>query len=1754
MASNNPFEIVQPRNQEEGQETTAPDPFAIAQPRMQEQVAANPFQIVESVQDDLDSVEPQPSFLDRLINVHSVATAGVGPTASDTAKRLGEGLGAVKEGIINTGQLGKAFFSATAPTEISGKLTEQAIEETGRMTSSQLELVGKVFSDLTGTDEGRNLLFQTGRTIREASRTPDEQLADEKLWEKFSRGLIQTGSFALGGKVISETLKKGPKAAGAIAAWLGAGVGGQAGREDAIRHGAEPWQVDTAFYLNSIFGTSEGLPVGAALGRIDDLAGGAISRKFRGKAGEMTLGAIRAAIDEGMQEAFQTLGENWTAADLAAYDPERSITENIGEAAGIGGGTGALLGLVGTALGIRNRTEAQRKIKEQVLDPLGANSLDEIAGPLVRLDDEYLNTLNRMQQNKEVIEERAGENTDLETAFLTHVQSVRKFYAGKGEGGFIFPSIGTSSNLLGTRDEQALGMSAYTTNLLATTPTNKEIEGDKTVFERINETPVVAALTKGLDFLDTQIEGAESSLKSLQADKKASKEDISRIENRLKVLKKLRPEQVKVARELKNLFADLRGLYKDQGNARFILTDNISGGSPAGSYHHIYLNAGAKDGTPIRVDVIELNLDEYMEAFQNLEHAKINKAEKVRIARLESILANRKNELLSTALHEFGHGYAFQSFHETARRIEQGTATEEEIKIFSALRNDYMEHVISVLSSSYAQGIERVMSLPRAMRQIEARTMGLGSQSIADFVASRPDPASSNKTGWREEFSQPYIERENSDRLDYLLSMSEFFAEHFAATALNERNLLRADSQKFFKEGLKDIRKGLAKAKGRFAQDAPALTAYFRNHGLRRKLLQAGENLQKNVETNPLLALAQDGLLNETISGRGLGEDLDRFNKFMDIGFNILQIAEQNPHIAGLQSYVQNLRLWKNDVNNNLAVAEDRLNQWKALGSKENEQLARLLLDETIGRKPDGGWLSEPRRFTPEEVAEYGLSEEALAIREAVKEDFNNSLSQMEEVLIAAKRRIYATDPVEQQREVMKVQKEFRDMRSRPYFPLMRFGQYIFQVRANGEQTIEGRNYKDGDIVEFQSFDTKKERDKAVAQIRKEYVPNRVNISSSAMVIPNFSLQGMPLTLIEHLESKLSSTSLDEKVQEAIRQVKNDVLPFKSFRKQFQRRKRVEGYSLDAQRAYANYMTSFANHIARVNFDSKFKEDFENVENSIKVINRKDAGDSTKRAQILNHMNAHLQYVMNPVNEFVGIRSAAFFWYLGFNVKSAFVNLTQIPLVTYPYLAARYGDGRAVAQLTRAYNTAIRLLTKPDSADSGIQQMVEQGLNESWLDESLATELALAASEKNLDKSLPRKWRQKAMLKISQWGSLPFHVAEKLNRHVTAIAAYRLAISEKKGHEGAVEEARRAVEKTQFEYARWARPKFMRGPVGGTIFVFQSYLQNALYFALGGDPGAFRMILMLFLVAGLQGIPFGENIMDLYDAAMTALKKRTGQKDPNTQIRVELRQLMKDMEMDPDLILHGMSSSTFGFANIGEFMGWPIPDLDLSGSLSMGRIIPGTELLQPGQADSFDQLLARGTERTGGAAVAAGVGIGKALMDNHPDQWKRWEKAMPSFMRQISKSARYSVRGGEKTRAGAPIGDEFDLQDTRDHAEVIAQALGFTPRDVSRGWEGFIAKQQSVIFYETWKTSLLRQWNYSKYNGLEEAVKEANQEIREYNKVVPFAEMKVGPATRRQSYLSYVSGQKHEQAEIEQRKAFRRLSDSVEAVFAEGDN
>jgi len=126
---------------------------------------------------------------------------------------------------------------------------------------------------------------------------------------------------------------------------------------------------------------------------------------------------------------------------------------------------------------------------------------------------------------------------------------------------------------------------------------------------------------------------------------------------------------------------------------------------------------------------------------------------------------------------------------------------------------------------------------------------------------------------------------------------------------------------------------------------------------------------------------------------------------------------------------------------------------------------------------------------------------------------------------------------------------------------------------------------------------------------------------------------------------------------------------------------------------------------------------------------------------------------------------------------------------------------------------------------------------------------------------------------IQIWMSL-FSYTEQLNRRATALAAYRMekerglasGMSEAEARDRAAQEAYKAVNTSQGEYAMYNRPEMARGNVLQYIFMYKQFviISVQLMKAMATKERVI-FLAMLVLMSGLKGIPFADDLMDLAD-------------------------------------------------------------------------------------------------------------------------------------------------------------------------------------------------------------------------------------------------------------------------------------------------
>lgn len=1516
---------------------------------------------------------------------------------------------------------------------------------------------------------------------------------------------------------------KGKAAPWMVAGFLGSALGMEEGIKDAITHGATPSQSRIAAGVGALLGTTEAIPTTRLLERLDVATGGTISKAIEGVVKKKLVGnalveGLKGAFEEGLQEVAQTVGQDAVAA--ATYDPKRGITDRWLDAATAGGGTGFLLSAVSTALGIPLRNRQQKLVRQDLLrkdvervtgEPLTPEFEQAIQrdAPFTVLTPEYKTFMDqygvKLVEDIENLGQIAAQNPQMTSDEVVAALNAR---------GPEVPAV------LGVNTKLGQAKPSVFNRILSGFKPSPEHEGDllkskpdMTLTEAFEKQPVVATnfnrATLQLKAAQDQLKSWQSILADMQKDPQIDPVSVQTVQQHINAAQgsittfgREAAMEKTVAEEAKNIVGALRAKYLHPDTKIAISSQEAI---QTEAFGNIW---GSSDGR-----MFQIGLD----PTKFLEHADRDGG---------SALAKARE----TILHEFGHAVAIQRLQDLKAKIYAMTLDENK--------------ALQATLDSNASGDQSFWLRVREFQE-QGKVQGRPVATQADL--STYIGIMREYVGWAGKMlNNPFLQRfqtisppttilgaenryENEgqgkhvDKPHYWYNFDEFMAENFSRLSTQK---------KFATEGVK----GFFESHRKILEEVYAPYADQKTMPVFEKWVQRMSMEGKLSEMLGKLAKQQDdyySLIRNTKRAKELGldpaafkgmeQDLDHFSRWHQYGLTLLQVARNNGHVKPLQDYVRFMQKMEQDVSRQRWRAHNTLRQWRQLGRKQSRLLGELLYEETLSGKP----------FSPEQLKEKGLHPDAIEAKQQITADFTSMLNEMEKVLQSEVRQNFYNDPVALEHEMTKLNQEIANMRSKPFFPLMRFGRHSVLVKD-----------KDGKTLDFQTFESRGDREKALKDIRAEYANQpEATIGQGYLSDASISVQGMQAPMIRALRKKLSDHNvLTPEMDSAIKEMLQDALPMQSFRNHFARRRKVKGFNQDAPRAYAAYMTQAATHLGRLKYISDLNTYINQIDKDSRTIAGM-GGDGTKRGQVAEMARDHLNYILNPGNDWPLLRAVGFNWFLGFNLKSAVVNATQIFTGTQPYLASRFGDAEASKAIVKAGHVLSRQFAGRAMPD-GVAEMLAAGKAQGWLEQSLASELAVARSRRN--PAVSNAWT-----KFGEASSWMFSTVEKMNRQVTAVATYQLARKNGWDHAQGVALAQDAVQFTQAEYSHWGRAKFMRGKVGSNVFLFKGFMQNQLFMALGKDPAKARVIFSMALMGGLMGLPFAEDLLDLFDVGSTKLRKMLGWENPKVQSKLFIRDTLLNMQMNPDLFLYGLSENSMGLGYLGDLAGWPLPQVNLQGSLSMGNVIPGTTALKRIQEADTQGAFLDTMGELGGAEASYMADVANSLLQDNPDTWKRYEQALPAALRALAKGGRYLQQEGEFDARGQPIA-EFDPTDAQDQMEVAAQMLGFTPSSVSKGWEKMQAQREAVVYYEVWKRNLLANFNRAKLYEDSEDAQEALQDIKDYNGDVPYPELRISADTLNRSLQEFARTRAEAGKSIPPQRNSVRLSREIADLFREG--
>lgn len=1063
--------------------------------------------------------------------------------------------------------------------------------------------------------------------------------------------------------------------------------------------------------------------------------------------------------------------------------------------------------------------------------------------------------------------------------------------------------------------------------------------------------------------------------------------------------------------------------------------------------------------------------------------------------------------------HEFGHaliGYQIQELEQQARAGD--TSAQNQI---SALYSDYHDFLNDTQNSDLTVG------------EFFGKWYAAGRQELLRDTADIPLSIA--------------LARRGKQLAGYTLGFDEF-AAHQVAKYMDTKGSYIGRAKPIWQKVLTALRSFFHLSKNTDYKPAKNFESFLDLLANKQKLreLELNEQAVAGIEAvdkkpeniDEVVTEHQDKLINMLpTNDRPQKTGHARFNKFIRIFASLPQIGIENAHVPGVTRYVDAVRNWWTEKTHwtNKAVVVTEAWEKAIKGKAENKRFSQALYQMTLESDEAKQTLSDERIL--EILKENGVeSVGAFELIQQIQQEFNDSLTGLYDVLERDAKVRLRDNQTALAEKLQEYQTEKGRLLNRNFFPLSRFGEFWVHVRAKKDVVIDKQLFKAGQTIRFEMFESEKAMRQGLKEAKAHYGEKNAINSAGKVSEELKAFRGIPPQLLRSIADRVEMT---EGQRAELNLLLHELAPGQSYRKHMLHRKGTAGFSVDAKRTFANYFMHFSNHISRINNSSELNGALDDLKAHRDNLELQQGQVSIKETELLDYLRRHYEYAMSPGEEWAALRSAGFLWYLGFMPKSAFVNLTQVPLVTYPYLASRYGDAKTVKYLTSAMKDISRSWKTAKGIETALDDAIQRGIEGGFLNESLATELAGISEGSNLSRLIPgtgtRNERGARMLrKAAYWGAFLFQKAEGINRFQSYAAAWRLSVDEQlgqaysdKGRQAALDkmndmerealldkafrDGRAAVEQTQYEYARWARPEFMRGRKS-VIFLFWQYMQNTLYFA-ARDPGRVRFLLMLTAMAGLGGVPFAEDLMDVIDAVATKMKATLGYKNPKVDVRNDIRAFAKELNLNPDLVMHGLSRESFGIPHVTEMMGIPFPRADLSGSLSLGRIVPGVEPLFGREGKVSDRFL-EGAEDVGGAFVSIPLAVMRSLADDNPDTFKRWERSLPSALRSISRASRFARDGEEKTRQGATIA-RFDVKDPEQLAEIVIQGLGAAPSRINQERELRWTQQEHARYYQTRRTMIMMQFDYARQSRDPEAIADARRALRSYNLTVPHPALRI---------------------------------------------
>ena len=664
-----------------------------------------------------------------------------------------------------------------------------------------------------------------------------------------------------------------------------------------------------------------------------------------------------------------------------------------------------------------------------------------------------------------------------------------------------------------------------------------------------------------------------------------------------------------------------------------------------------------------------------------------------------------------------------------------------------------------------------------------------------------------------------------------------------------------------------------------------------------------------------------------------------------------------------------------------------------------------------------------------------------------------------------------------------------------PYFPLTRSGKYWLSYNA-----IDGRTGKRELFVE--AYESKPERNKAIREINDTPELEATDVEPFANVNEITYKNAPDASFVNEILTLAKAGNVPVEIQDQIMRLYLNALPERSFAQSMRVRKGTLGFKRDAIGALETKTNEISRQLAQIEFGYKIQK--VRAEMKTQVRNK---SDNELAVLYQKELDQRAQFGMNPdVQNWAKFgTSMGFMMTLGFNVSSAFVNLSQLPMVVFPYLGGKYGytkTMKAMGNASKVFAFSGRKRKQESIGPNG--DIVEtvgalQSLDNYDFDAANTPaeikrykELAeVAGNFGQLNRSITYDMldvhdnSKSKFQKFNMFSGFIFHHAERFNRQNVLIAAYDLELDslkaqgktiDKAAKMKAAEDAIYVTELTNSGAIATMAPRFAQRGVGKIAFLFKRYGISMYYMLAKLTHGTFkgeeralaaRQLAGIFgmsgLIAGVHGLPLFGELAQIHDM----LFEDEDEDDFETSVRKTIG----------EPFYNGVFNYAFG--------------VDAASRMGLSNLVFREPLIKKDQPTLFT-----GIEMLGGPVVGTYLNMERGVnLLSDGELYRGTEAMLPAAFRNVLKSYRFATEGAN-TLGGDPIVDNIGP------FHYAAQVVGFAPAEYTRNLQ-FNQHFQKIQKYEReTKTNLYRKY----YRALSEGdkdMKKLYKEIREYNKRFP---------------------------------------------------